>query len=101
MDRSNVIYLVSETFTPDAYGVMIPALTERKVFCQVDSVTLSEWSEGGRIGLNPEFRMRMFSPEYRGEQLLKYNGILYTIYRSYRGRDDTIDLYVERKHGNG
>lgn len=100
MDRSNVIYLVSETWTADQYGVMRAKQEERKVFCQVDSVTLSEWSEGGRIGLNPEYRMRMFSPEYQGERLLKYNGILYTIYRTYRGRNDTIDLYVERRHGN-
>lgn len=101
MDRSNVIYLISETWTPDQYGVMKAKHTERKVYCDVTSVTLSEWSEGGRIGLNPEYRMSMFSPDYHGEEILKYNGILYTIYRSYRGRNETIDLYVERRHGNG
>ena len=100
MDRSKVIYLIAETFTPDTYRVLRPGQTERKVYCQVDSVTLSEWSEGGRIGLNPEYRMRMFAPEYQGEQLLKYNNVVYQIYRTYRSRDDSIDLYVQRRQGN-
>ena len=101
MDRSSVIYLIAKTWAADDYGVMQSTQTERKVYCRVDSVTLTEWSEGGRIGLNPEYRMRMFAPEYHGEELLKYNGIVYTIYRTYRTRNDSIDLYVERKHGNG
>lgn len=100
MDRSKVIYLISETFTPDTYRVLRPERTERKVYCQVDSVTLSEWVEGGRIGLNPEYRMRMFAPEYNGEQLLKYNDVVYQIYRTYLARNDSIDLYVQRRQGN-
>lgn len=100
MDRSSVIYLVSETFAPNTYKVMIPTKNERKVYCQVDSVTLTEWSEGGRLGLNPEFRMRLFAPEYHGESLLKYNGVMYQIYRTYRGRNDVIDLYVQKRQGN-
>lgn len=101
MDRSSIIYLISEKWTPDQYGVMRVTHTERKVYCDVTSVTLTEWSEGGRIGLNPEYRMRMFSPEYHGEQVLKYKGILYTIYRTYLARNESIELYVERRHGNG
>ena len=100
MDRSSVIYLIAETYEADDFGVLQPTQSERKVYCDVTSVTLNEWSEGGRIGLNPEYRMRMFAPEYHGEQLLKYNNVVYAIYRTYRGRDETIDLYVERRHGN-
>lgn len=100
MDRSKVIYLIQETYEPDEYGVMVSTKTEKKAYCQVDSVTLSEWSEGGRYGLNPEYRMRMFAPEYHGEKLLKYNGIVFQIYRTYLGRNDTIDLYVQRRQGN-
>lgn len=100
MDRSKVIYLIAETYTPDTYHVLRPSQTLHKVYCQVDSVTLSEWSEGSRYGLNPEYRMRMFAPEYKGEQLLKYNGDVYQIYRTYRSRDDSIDLYVQRRQGN-
>lgn len=99
MDRSDVIELIAETYTSDEYGVQIAQETKREVFCAVSSVSLSEWSEGGRIGLNPEYRMTMFEPDYEGEEVLEYNGVRYSVYRTYHGRNDTIDLYVERRQG--
>lgn len=100
MDRSNVVYLIKETHTPDVYGVMQYTTSRRKVFCQVISVSLSEWSEGGRVGLNPEFRISMFAPEYKGEQVLEFEGNTYTIYRTYRAKNDVLDLYVQRRQGD-
>lgn len=100
MDRSNVCYLVEETHTQDEYGVQQVTQTERQVFCNVSSVTQREWFEGGRIGLNPEYRMTMFAYDYAGEQLLKFNGIIYSIYRTYITDNDEIELYVQRKQGN-
>lgn len=99
MDRSKPIYLVSETYTKNQYGVLIPTVTKRKVFANVTSVTGSEWFEGGRNGLNPELRMRVFAPEYHGEETIQYNGKYYAIYRTYMTRNDTMELYVERKKG--
>lgn len=100
MDRSSVIRLIAETVVTDQYGVQHASETSRKVFCAITSVSLQEWSEGGRLGLNPQFRMTMFAPEYHGEQILEYQGERYTIYRTYYGRNDTLDLYVERRQGN-
>lgn len=99
MDRSNVITLIGEAFTKNEYGVQIQTETRREVYCNVTSVSLSEWSEGGRLGLNPEFRMTMFAPDYLGEKVLEFNGVRYAIYRTYYGRNDTLDLYVERRSG--
>lgn len=99
MDRSNVITLIGEAFVKNEYGVQIPTETRREVYCNVTSVSLSEWSEGGRLGLNPEFRMTMFAPDYLGEKVLEFNGVRYAIYRTYYGRNDTLDLYVERRSG--
>lgn len=99
MDRSKTIYLVSETYTKNEYGVLIPTITKRKIFANVTSVTATEWFEGGRNGLNPELRMRVFAPEYHGEEVVQYNGNFYAIYRTYTARDDTMELYVERKKG--
>lgn len=100
MDRSNVITLIGESFTENEYGVQIPVETRRTVFCKVTSVSLSEWTEGGRLGLNPEFRMTMFGPDYLGEKVLEFNNARYSIYRTYYGRNDTLDLYVERRSGS-
>ena len=94
------IYLVKETFIQDEYGVPVPIAEERQIFAYVTSVTSAEWFEGGRNGLNPEFRMLIFAPEYEGENILKYNGTYYTIYRTYTTNTDVMELYVEKKKGN-
>lgn len=99
MDRSTPIYLVTEFNEEDQYGVLKPTLSRRMVYANVSSVTQREWMEGGRLGLNPEFRMTMFAFDYGGEQELVYNGSLYSIYRTFRGTDDKIELYVQRKQG--
>lgn len=99
MDRSTPIMLLSTTKAQDAYGVWVESPTSRMVFCQVDSVTRAEFFDGGRNGLNPEYRMTMFFGDYNGEKLLSYNGQTYSVYRTYQGKNDTIEIYVERKGG--
>lgn len=99
MNRPSVIYLVSESFTQNTYGVMTKTETTTKVYADVQSVTRSEWFEGGRNGLNPEYRMRIFHSEYDGQQILIYNSVYYTIYRTYMD-NDIIELYVEKRKGN-
>lgn len=100
MDRSVVVYLVAETYTKNDYGVLVPTTTKRKVYANVTSVTGTEWFEGGRQGLNPELRIRMFSPDYKGEKIIEYNGTQYAIYRTYVARNDVMDAYVQRKQGD-
>ena len=100
MDRSRVAYLVSKTYTQDEYGVQQDTIDLRKVYVQVNSVTGSEWFEGGRNGLNPELRFTMTRFDYNGEEVIKYEDRYYSIYRTYLGRDDTIELYTQRRKGD-
>lgn len=100
MDRSTPVYLVTTVYSQNEYGVMIPNETEKRVYADITSVTGTEWFEGGRNGINPEYRMRMFAPDYEGEEVLKYNDIYYTVYRTYKARNDIIELYVEKRKGN-
>ena len=99
MDRSTPIYLVAETYTEDAYGVLRPTQTKRLVYANVTSVSADEWFEGGRNGLNPELRVRMFAPDYEGEEVVEINGNLYAVYRTYQARTDIMELYVEKRKG--
>lgn len=99
MDRSDTVKLISTTKQQDAYGVWRTTETEREVFCQVDSVTRAEFFDGGRNGLNPQFRVTMFMDDYEDEAILEYRGKRYAIYRTYQNRNDDIELYVERKGG--
>lgn len=99
MDRSKVIQLITQEKAQDEYGVWRTTESARSVFCSVDSVTRNEFFEGGRNGLNPEYRITMFAYDYNGETVIKYEGQRYGVYRTYFGRDDTIEIYVERKGG--
>lgn len=100
MDRSSVAYLVSKDWIQDEYGVQHELTTEREIYVQVDSVTSSEFYEGGRNGLNPELRFTAFRFDYLDEDEIRYNDKYYRIYRTYFGRNDTIELYAERRKGN-
>ena len=99
MDRSAVLTLISETNTQDAYGVWRESTSSRTVYCQVGSISRAEFYEAGRNGLNPELRLTMFGPDYEGERICELDGIQYAIYRTYRAKNDQIELYVIRKGG--
>lgn len=100
MDRSEVITLIkTNEQTQDANGVWHKTQTERQVFCQVNSVTRSEFFEAGRAGLNPEYEFTLFFADYEGEELIEYKGKRYAVYRTYIGRNDIIELYTVRKGG--
>ncbi len=100
MDRSEVLTLIGTTRTQDEYGIWRETPTARNVFCQVNSITRSEFFDAGRNGLNPEFMFSMFAGDYEGERVCEYRGQKYSIYRTYLGRNDVIELYAERKGGS-
>lgn len=99
MDRSTVIKLIKPNYTQDSIGQYIYAETERQVYCDVRSITRAEWFEAGRNGMQPIYIFAMFGPDYEGEQIVEYEGKRYGVYRTYRGRNETIELYVEEKGG--
>jgi SPP1 family predicted phage head-tail adaptor len=99
MDRSEIITLLNESKTQDENGVWHKTLTEKQVFCQVDSVTRSEFFEAGRNGLNPEYRFTIFFGDYDGQREVRYKGKTYAVYRTYHARTDVLELYAERKGG--
>ena len=100
MDRSDVITLIGYTHTQDAYGVQKREETSREVFCQVQSVSRQEFFSAASQGMRPALVFVMFEPDYHGEEIVDYNGVRYTIYRSYVRRDDFIELYAEKRQGN-
>jgi hypothetical protein len=99
MDRSNVCTLIGETYTQDSIGQMVPAEVLSDVFCNVASVSQSEWFAGGQNGLKPELKLTMFAPDYTGQKIVEVNGNRYTIYRTYVRQDELLELYLERKTG--
>jgi len=99
MDRSEVITLVKETQVRNDFGVYEPVTETRNVFCQVRSITRSEFFDAGRNGLNPEYEFDVFSGDYEGERTVVFRGQKYAVYRTYHGRTDVLELYVQREGG--
>jgi SPP1 family predicted phage head-tail adaptor len=100
MDRSKIIYLLRESYEPNEYGVLIRKLERRKVYADVSSVTAQEFFNGGLNGLKPELRMTVFFADYKGENIIEYQGTQYTVYRTYQERNDQVELYCELRKGN-
>lgn len=99
MDRSTVIYLVSEQRTQNAIGEWVSQETLRKVYANVQDISASEFFNASQIGLNPEIRFTMFAPDYQGETRIEYNGVRWAVYRIYRASSDKMELYVQREAG--
>ena len=99
MDRSDVISLIETLTEQDENGVWQKRYSSRQVFCQVESISQREFYEGGRNGLNPEFKFTLFFGDYNNESTLIYKGQTYAIYRTYLRKDDLLELYCERKGG--
>lgn len=95
----SVLKLISYTYTKDQFGVPEPHPASRTVYCKVQSVTRSEFFEGGRNGLNPELVFSVFAGDYNGETVCEHNDYSYGIYRVYRNDGDYVELYAERKGG--
>lgn len=96
--REDILTLISQNETQNQYGVFISSPTEREVFCRVESVSQAEFFEGGRSGLNPEYKFIVFYADYAGETVCKFHSEQFAIYRTYR-IGDYIELYAQRKGG--
>lgn len=99
MDRADVMQLIAVTYTDDDINQKIPAETARSVFCNVASVSASEWFEAGRAGMQAALKVTMFAPDYQGEQIAVVGGVRYGVYRTYHAKNETLELYLERKAG--
>lgn len=103
MDRSTPLYLVPAEFEQNANGEFIEAAEPRLVYCDLRSVSRAEWSDAGQHGLRAEYQATMFAPDYQGEQsaelILRGGRKRFSIYRTYLGRDESIELYLGTRVG--
>lgn len=103
MDRSTQIKLISISYTTDALLQRVPVENERTIYADVQSVSRSEWNAAGQQGLKPEYELTVFGPDYQGEKIVAIqegdSWPRFSVYRTYRGRNDELSLYVERRTG--
>lgn len=100
MDRSIDFELLTPSRTKDSIGCYTETTTSRTVYGNITSVSASEFFAGGQNGFKPEYRITMFGPDYQGETRCEVDGVEYSIYRTYKGKTDTVELYLERRAGD-
>ena len=95
MDRSNIIFLIRKTYTQNSFGQFETVNEKRQVFCDVRSITRAEWYDAGRNGFKPDLSFVMFAPDYHGEDEIEFEGHKYSVYRTYIGQNESIELYCQ------
>lgn len=90
------ITLVKETLSVTAEGDTISTITEREVFCTVKSIGMSEHYKALVAGVQPELKFELSDHlDYEGERLIRYDGKVYQVLRSYRVPEiEKIELVV-------
>lgn len=99
MDRSDVITLVGETYTQDTIGQYKAIETSRIAFCNIMSISQTEFFEAGRNGISPSYKVVLFKYDYNSEPIVEYKGVRYSIYRTYEARNDMLELYLQEESG--
>ena len=70
------------------------------IIAQVDSVSQTEFFSGGKIGLKPQLRATVYDFEYNDEPIVRVNGKLYSVYRTFFiNGADLVELYLEERGG--
>lgn len=99
MDRSEVIKLISKTQTKNDLGIFETTEKETQIFCSVESIGASEFFNAGQNGLKPALKFTVNRYEYNGEDTLLFNGVRYSIYRTYTKKNEEIELYTQKDIG--
>lgn len=99
MDRSTQIWLVNITYSADSIGQQTPTEVKTPVYASLSSISRAEWFDAGRNGMKPEYVFTIFEPDYNGQTIIEYDSKRYGVYRTYRGKNETLELYTESKAG--
>jgi hypothetical protein len=96
--KDSAITLITETTTPDKYGVNKLTETVNTVMCKEGSITRSEFYGAGTNGLRPEVMVTVFHGDYSGQRKATYESKNYAIYRTFPV-GDYVELYLKIEGG--
>lgn len=99
MNISDVLKLISYEIVKDEYGVGRKTEVIRQVYCDVHSVTQSEFFSGQQSGLKPDLKFTVFSGDYENETVIEFHDVRYSVYRTYNANSDYIELYAQKEAG--
>ena len=94
-----IAFLIGYTVTLNDYKQEVKTETRSQIFAKKESVSRSEFYNGGKAALQPEFKLTTAIIDYNGELEVELDGVRYGIYRTYNVNQDYIELYCEKKGG--
>lgn len=99
---TTAILIGEEVANRDEYGNPIKTRTRTEIFCDLRSVTRSEFYSAAHNGLQPSLTLRIsHAADYNGEKLAEVGGELYSVIRSYRSPGaDAVELTLQKEIGN-
>ncbi len=80
--------LLTKTESIDAGGNLSYTTVPKTIFCNIKSVKYNEFYVASSNGFKPEIVLVCRLTDYSGESLVKYNGIDYTVIRTYNIGDN-------------
>lgn len=99
-NQTKIDLIAIETEKDQINQIIEKRRTTASVFAEVLSVSQSEFFEGGRLGFQPELKIVMYDFEYNDEKIVRVNGKLYSVYRTYYIiGSDRVELYLEERGG--
>lgn len=96
--RATTANLIEEFVTLDAIGQEVKREIPHTIYCDVGSVTRSEWAQAAQVGLNAQIVIKTPAVNYNDELTVDVEGKRYGVYRTYSD-GEIIELYLERKAG--
>lgn len=101
MRLDDQLTLITQTWQNDSYGIQRKTEQTQTVFCNASSIGSGEFYTAAQTGLQPQYRFIVLAAEYNGQTLLQYKGEDLSVYRTYRRSVDYVELYTEKRQGNG
>ena len=95
---NDVCELIGVTLTKDELQQEIETEVNRLVFCNRQSITMSEFYQAGQTDIKAAHKFVMNSMDYQDERLIRFKGKRYSIYRTFE-TNDYIELYAEVRNG--
>src|SRR5574344_341805 len=94
---NEMVYLLSSAETVNSVGDTISVPTVKAVFAEVASVGYREHYMAEGVGKRPEIKFVLSDYlDYSGEPQARYNGKTYNIDRTYREKNNRLELTCSR-----
>lgn len=77
----------------DEYGDKVIVQVRRPVFAECKSITQTEFYQAQSVGLKPQIKFHLATSwDYKGEEEVAFNGVIYKVQRTYILENDSIDI---------